>query len=592
MKETKEPESFIALNEIIENLAKRSAKSFDVHIDDSGQLFLKTPLRGRFVLDTPCLNKGTAFSASERKQLGLHGLLPIGEETMEQQTERAYAAFSQKSTDLERHIYLRALQDINETLFYRLLKTHMTQMLPLVYTPVVGQACKDFHKIYRKSRGLFISYPDQDRIEELLDQVDLPDVKIIVVSDGERILGLGDLGAGGMGIPIGKIALYTACGGINPGYCLPILLDTGTNSQERLDDPLYFGWRHSRVRGAEYDAFIDRFVQAVRKKFPNALLQWEDFAKDQARMLLDRYRDEVCSFNDDIQGTAAVSLAGFLSAVHVAKSRLKDQKIVFYGAGSAGTGIADLIVEAMTREGLTVEEARRKIWILDSKGLITEDATHISPAQRLYAQPLSSVKDWKRESSGITLRDVVFNAHPTALVGVSARPSAFTEEIVREMAQHVERPIIFPLSNPTDKCEAKPVDLINWTQGRAILATGSPFADIIWEDRTFQIGQCNNFYVFPAMGLAVLAVKATRVTDTMFLAAAQALSSLSPALKDPTKSLFPDPRKINEIAKVIALAVALQAQKEGLAEIHSLEKTQELIEKTYWEPAYPEVRAR
>ena len=585
----KESNTFVALNEIIEKVIQPS--SFDVRIDDIGKIFLETPLRGRFVLETPCLNKGTAFTAAERKALALDGLLPIGEESLEQQLERAYAAFSQKTTDIERHIYLRALQDTNEVLFYSLLKKHMSQMLPLVYTPVVGQACQNFHKIYRRARGLFISYPDKDRIEELLNQVDLPDVKVIVVSDGERILGLGDLGAGGMGIPIGKISLYAACGGVYPGHCLPILLDAGTNSEERLKDPLYFGWRHARVRGQEYDEFIDAFVTAVRKKFPNVLLQWEDFAKDQARMLLDRYRDEVCSFNDDIQGTAAVSLAGFLSAVHVAKSRLKDQQVVFYGAGSAGTGIADLIVEAMVLEGLSREEARRRIWILDRKGLITENSHHASAAQRLYAQPMSAIKHWKIGEM-ITLRDVVFNLHPTALVGVSASPGAFTEEMVREMAKHVERPIIFPLSNPTDKCEAKPIDLINWTDGRAILATGSPFADVIWEGRTFQIGQCNNFYVFPAMGLAVLATKATRVTDTMFLAGAQALSALSPALKDPTLSLFPDPRKINEIAKTIAYAVALQAQKEGLAEEISPAETKQAIEMTYWEPAYAEVRIR
>ena len=401
MKELKEPEAFVALSEIIEKLTKRSANSFDVHIDKAGEIFLKTPLKGRFVLETPYLNKGTAFSALERRSLGLDGLLPIGEETLELQLERVYASFLQKNSDIERHIYLRALQDTNEVLFYSLLKKHMSQMLPLVYTPVVGQACQTFHKIYRRARGLFISYPDKDRIEELLDQVDLPDVKIIVVSDGERILGLGDLGAGGMGIPIGKISLYTACGGVYPGYCLPILLDAGTNSEERLNDPLYFGWRHARVRGKEYDEFIENFVKAIRKKFPNVLLQWEDFAKDQARMLLDRYRDEICSFNDDIQGTAAVSLAGFLAAVHVAKSRLKDQQIVFYGAGSAGTGIADLIVEAMVREGLSHEEACRRIWILDRKGLITEASQHASPAQKRYAQPLSAIKDWKKDSDGI-----------------------------------------------------------------------------------------------------------------------------------------------------------------------------------------------
>ena len=576
----KESETVVALSEIIEKVIHPSINSFDVQIDDDGKIFLETPLRGRFVLDTPCLNKGTAFTAAERKELGIDALLPIGEETLELQLDRAYAAFSQKTTDIERHIYLRALQDTNEVLFYALLKKEMTQMLPLVYTPVVGQACQTFHKIYRRARGLFISYPDKDRIEELLDQVDLPDVKIIVVSDGERILGLGDLGAGGMGIPIGKISLYTACGGVYPGHCLPILLDAGTNSEERLNDPLYFGWRHARVRGKEYDDFVEAFVMAVRKRFPNVLLQWEDFAKDQARPLLDRYRNEICSFNDDIQGTAAVSLAGLLAAVHVAKSRLRDQRIVFYGAGSAGTGIADLIVEAMTREGLSLEEARSRIWILDSKGLITQSAQHISPAQRIYAQPIAGP---------MNLRDVVFHVRPTALVGVSASPGSFTEEIVREMAKHTERPIIFPLSNPTNKCEAQPIDLITWTEGRAIVATGSPFADIRYEGHTFQIGQCNNFYVFPAMGLATLAVKATRITDTMFLAGAQALSALSPALKDPTRSLFPDPRKINDIAKTIAYAVALQAQKEGLAEQMPPEAVKQAIEQTYWEPVYSKV---
>lgn len=567
-------------------------RSFQTTYDPKGQLELRTTLRGRLVLEDSCLNKETAFSDEERTQLGLRGFLPAEEEGLAKQAARAYEAYKRKHDDLERHIFLRAVQDRNEVLFYYLLKLHLNEMLPMIYTPVVGLACQEFHKITRRVRGLFISYPDRFKIEEILNNLDLPDVKIIVVSDGERILGLGDQGSGGMGIPIGKISLYTACGGVYPGYGLPILLDVGTDNQDRLDDPLYLGWRHKRVRGPEYDEFVDLFVKAIMRKFPNVLLQWEDFAKDHARLLLDRYQNQLCTFNDDIQGTASVTLAGLLAAAKVAKSRLVDQQIVIYGAGSAGTGIADQIAAEMVRQGLSQEEACRHIWLIDRTGLIHSGTPNPTPAQKPYVQPLANLNSWKKKNPNqISFEEVVENLHPTALVGVSASAGAFQEKIVREMAKHVERPIIFPLSNPTEKCEAQPKDLVEWTNGKALIATGTRFPDVTYQGKAYQIGQCNNFYIFPAMGLGILSSKAKRVTNSMFLAAAEALSSLSPAIQDPSGSLFPNPTNVREIAKKIAFSVAKQAIQDKVAPSLSDGEIQEAIHATYWEPAYAPVRA-
>jgi len=551
---------------------------------------IHTTLRRRELISDPLLNKGSAFSQNERQSLELFGLIPCTEESLETQLQRAYEALKQKNTPIEKHVYLRALQDTNEVLYYALIKAHIAETLPLIYTPVVGEACQHFHMIYRRPRGLFISYPERDRMEEIFANIETQNIQVIVVSDGERILGLGDQGVGGMGIPIGKVSLYTACGGIHPAYGLPIILDTGTDNEERLNDPLYFGWRNKRIRGKEYDDFVEHFVQAVTKKFPKALLQWEDFAIDHANLLLDRYRHRLCTFNDDIQGTASVTLAGLLAAVKVCKSSLREQKIAILGAGSAGTGIADHLVLAMGKEGLSREEAISRIWLIDREGLLTDEMKNLKSFQQTYAQPRQKLSSWNVSNpQQITLKDVVVNAHPTILIGASTSFGAFNEDLIREMAKHVKQPIIFPLSNPSSRCEADPKDIVMWTEGRAVVGTGTKYPDVPYHGKSYRIGQINNCYIFPAMGLAIVATQAARVSETMFLAAAYALSELAPALKDPTDSLFPPADQIPEAAKIIAYAIAVQAQKEGLAAMLSPDELHDRIEETFWNPQYPAI---
>ncbi len=548
---------------------------------------LETSLKGRTLLNNPILNKGTAFSKEERTTFGLNGLLPPEMETIQTQEARAYDAYKRKKTDMGRHVYLRELQDRNETLFYRLLTHHISEMLPMVYTPVVGEACTRFHEIYRQSRGLFISYPEREKMDEIIGNIDLPDVKVIVVSDGERILGLGDQGVGGMGIPIGKISLYTACGGLFPAYGLPIILDTGTDNEERLKDPLYLGWRHRRIRGKEYDDFVDRFVQAILKRYPNVLLQWEDFAKDNARTLLDRYQNKLCTFNDDIQGTASVTLAGLLAAFKANQDSIEEQQIVIYGGGSAGTGIADQIVLALTHHGLSKQEACRHIWMIDRHGLLHTGMKDLAPFQIPYAQPKEAVSSIGMDASkDILLEQVIEHVHPHALIGVSGSPGVFTEKAIRLMAKYVSRPILFPLSNPDTRCEAKPSDLIEWTDGKALIATGTQFPDVSYKGKTIRIDQCNNYYIFPAMGLSVLASKAKRVTSNMFYAAAEGLAALSPVLKNPQANLFPRADQVRDVAKKLSLQIALQAQKDGVAPSMSMEELQKSVNEVFWEPAY------
>jgi malate dehydrogenase (oxaloacetate-decarboxylating) len=546
---------------------------------------IPNPARGPIVLDNPALNKGTAFSESERRELGLLGLLPFHSSSIDEQLARAYGNYKSKESDLERYIFLTALQDRNETLFYRLVLENITEMMPIIYTPTVGLGCQKYSHLFRRPRGLYISYPYQNEIEALLDNAPTKDVEVIVVTDGERILGLGDLGVGGMGIPIGKLSLYTLCAGIHPGTTLPILLDVGTDNQELLNDPLYLGWRHQRVRGQRYDDFVEAFVTAVMKKFPNALLQWEDFSKKNAGTLLDRYRDRLCSFNDDIQGTGAVTLAGLRAAVKVAGSQLSSQQVVILGAGSSAIGISDQIVAGMQLEGLSKDHARSRIWLLDSHGLVHTGRTDLEPAKQTYAQPVELLNNWKLENiDSPTLVDVITNVHPSVLIGTSAQPGAFTERVVREMAKHVDRPIIFPLSNPTSKCEAIPSDLLRWTHGRALIATGSPFTPVVQGSATFEIGQCNNAFIFPGVGLGVLASRATRVTDEMFVAAALVLSDASPALVDPEKSLYPSLTRVRQISRDVALAVALEAQRAGVAEETTKEEIERRVNEKIWAP--------
>jgi malate dehydrogenase (oxaloacetate-decarboxylating) len=544
--------------------------------------------RGMDLLHRQALNKGTAFTEEERSTLGLHGLLPPQVESLEGQAVRAYEAYKRKDDDLERHIYLRALQDTNEVLFYRLLLDHVEEMMPMVYTPVVALACQQFNHIYRRPRGLFVSYPLRDSIPALLRNRPNQEVDVIVVTDGERILGIGDQGAGGLGIPIGKLSLYTLIGGIRPERTLPIVLDVGTNNAERLNDPEYLGWRHERVTGQAYFDFADQFVRAVTRELPSTCLQWEDFATPHARPILERYRDELLTFNDDIQGTAAVALGAILGAVKVTRRSMKDQQIVMLGAGSAGIGVADFLRMAMREEGLSDADARSRFWVVDKDGLLHSGRRDLSAEQRVYAQPRERVADWSPKSGGrFPLADVIGKINATSLIGLSTAHGAFTEAIVREMARKVERPIIFPLSNPTTKSEADAVDLIRWTDGRALVATGSPFAPVRHDGHAIPIAQCNNVYIFPAVGLGVVAARAQRVTDGMILAAARAIGESSPALLDPLAALLPRLADVRKVAVHVAAAVALEAQRAGVAPKTTETELRQRVAAAQWTPAYP-----
>jgi malate dehydrogenase (oxaloacetate-decarboxylating) len=544
-------------------------------------------LRGVELLDTPIWNKGTAFDEAERAAFGLRGLLPPHIESLEQQSIRAYEAFKAKTTDLERHIYVRQLQDTNETLFYRLLLDHVEEMLPIVYTPTVGLACQQFSHIYRRPRGLVISYPLRDSISEILQNRPNREVDVIVVTDGERILGLGDQGAGGLGIPIGKLSLYSLIGGIHPSRTLPIVLDVGTNNQERLNDPEYLGWRRERVTGDEYLDFVDRFVKVVKQELPETCLQWEDFSTPHARPLLQRYQNELLTFNDDVQGTAAVVLGAVAGASKVAGKSMREHQIVFVGAGSAAMGVADYLRFAMIDDGISDKEARARFWVIDKDGLLDSNRRDLSDAQRTYARDSDEVKNWSRNSHGqIGLSEAIAQLHATILIGLSTVKGIFSESVVREMAKTTERPIIFPLSNPTSRSEAEPADLIEWTEGRALVATGSPFAPVKYGGRSIDIAQCNNVFIFPAVGLGLLASKARRVSDRMMMAAAKALGDQSPALKDPAASLLPNVRTIRDIAREVAYAVAAQAHDEGLAPEFSKEKGRQAVAESQWTPEY------
>lgn len=554
---------------------------------DASSAAISTSLTGSSLLENPLLNKGTAFTEQERIELGLLGLIPPHVEVLNTQVERAYEALQQKTVDIEKHIYLRALQDTNETLFYALVHAYLPEIMPIIYTPVVGAACQNFSEIYRQSRGLFISYPERDSIDAILGNSMVRDVRVIVVTDSERILGLGDQGAGGMGIPIGKLSLYTACGGIDPATTLPILLDVGTNNDERLQDPLYIGWRHRRVTGREYYEFVDLFVQAVKRKWPKVLLQFEDFAQIHAGPLLERYRDELCTFNDDIQGTAAVAVGTLLAATKVTGMKLKDQTVAFLGAGSAGCGIAEQMIKAMVKEGLAEVDARARFFMVDRNGLLHDGMEGLLPFQQQLTQSRDRVSGWaSKAAGGIGLLEVVQQARPTILVGVSGQPKLFTEEIVRAMASRTGRPIIFPLSNPTSRIEASPADLIAWTDGRALIATGSPFAPVDHGGRSYPVAQCNNSYIFPGMGLGILACGARRVSDRMFMAASEALADFSPANKDSNAPLLAPLSQVRELSKEIAFRVARQAQTEGLADQTTSSALRERIEAESWMPEY------
>lgn len=548
-----------------------------------------TPMAGVDLFSSAMFNKGTAFSADEREAFGLHGLLPPQVMTLEDQVRRNYEIYKGCTNDLERHMFLRAIQDRNEVLFYALLRQHVIEMTPIVYAPTVALGCENFSHIYRKPRGLFLSYPLRDHLREILGNRRYREVDVIVVTDGERILGIGDQGAGGMGIPIGKLSLYTLMGGVHPSRTLPIMLDVGTNNVELREDPLYLGWRHPRVDGDEYWAFIEQFVEAVRAELPDVLLQWEDFAKPHARAILDQYRDRLCMFNDDIQGTASVALGVVQAALRVLHQQLRDQTVVIVGAGGAGTGVADYLLGAMIAAGLSEDEARGRFYLVDQDGLLHDGMKDLSAIQRRFSQPRQAVAHWRAGEHGIALDEVMRRVKATVLIGASGQPGLFTENVVRTMAGKVERPLIFPLSNPTERLEAKPDDLIEWSEGRALICTGTPFDPIDYEGKRVHIGQANNFYVFPAMGLACAAGSVRHISDGMMRAAATALAECSPALEDLSQSLLPSLEDIESVSKHIAKAVVCTAQAEGHAPACAEDELLRRIDHAFWHPTYPQL---
>ncbi len=546
---------------------------------------LYLPFAGPAILEAPLINKGTAFTEEERQFFNLEGLLPYTIETIEEQVSRAYEQYKRFDNDINKHIFLRDIQDTNETLFYRLVQNHITEMMPIIYTPVVGLACERFSKNYRCNRGLFISYPNKDRIRDILNNSTRHKVKVIVVTDGERILGLGDQGIGGMGIPIGKLSLYTSCGGISPAYTLPVTLDVGTDNPQLLEDPMYMGWRHPRISGEQYNEFVEAFMEAVQERWPDALIQFEDFAQKNAMPLLERYKDRYCCFNDDIQGTAAVTVGSLLAACKAAGTKLSEQRITFLGAGSAGCGIAEAIVAQMVSEGISDQEARRRVYMVDRWGLLLDNMPTLLPFQADLAQSAAETKAWDA-GEHISLLDVVNNAKPTVLIGVSGAPGLFTEQVIKSMLKHCERPIVFPLSNPTSRVEATPKDVLHWTDGRALVATGSPFKPVTVGEKVYEIAQCNNSYIFPGIGLGVLAVKAKRITDNMLMASSRALAECSPLAVDGEGQLLPPLDDIHSVSKKIAFAVGKAAIADGAALEMKDETLLKSIDKNFWYPEY------
>ncbi|PNU12373.1 NAD-dependent malic enzyme [Bacillus cereus] len=553
---------------------------------------LETTLRGVEVLSTPLLNKGVAFTQEEREELGLKGLLPPAVLTLEEQARRAYEQFCSQPDDLLKNVYLTALHDRNEVLFYRILTDHLREMLPIVYTPTVGVAIQRYSHEYRKPRGVYLSINDPSGIEEAFSNIGATaeNIDLVVVTDGEGILGIGDWGVGGINIAIGKLAVYTAAVGIDPSRVLPVILDVGTNREELLDNPFYIGNRHPRITGEAYDEFIDTFVQAVNKQFPKALLHWEDFSSRNARKILDKYRHDICTFNDDIQGTGAVSLAAVLSAVKASGVPLSEHRVVVFGAGTAGIGIADQVRDAMVRVGVSEEESYKRFWCIDRNGLVTDNMEDLLDFQIPYARKEAEVSEWK-QNGVIGLAEVVKHVKPTILIGTSTVAGAFKEEIIKEMASHVERPIILPMSNPTPLAEAKPADLIEWTEGRALVATGSPFEPVTYNGVTYVIGQSNNALIFPGLGLGTIVVRASVMTDGMFAAAAEAVASMVDT-SQPGAPILPEVEELRNISEMVAIEVAKVAVAEGVARENLSDNDIKIaVKEAIWEPEYRQIKA-
>ncbi|WP_028403277.1 NAD-dependent malic enzyme [Ectobacillus panaciterrae] len=553
---------------------------------------IKTALRGKDILSNPILNKGVAFSQEERKELGLEGILPPTVLTIEEQVQRAYEQFLAQPNNLRKSASLNDLYNRNVVLFYRLLTDHLSEMLPIVYTPTVGQAIQEYSHEYQRPGGVYLSINDVDGIEAAFANmgVNADDIDLIVATDSESILGIGDWGVGGINIAIGKLAVYTAAAGIDPNRVLPVVLDVGTNNEKLLNDSLYIGNRHERVRGERYDQFIDAYIKKALEMFPNALLHWEDFGNVNARNIIEKYGKKILTFNDDIEGTGAVTFAGILSSVQVTNIPLREQRVVVFGPGAAGIGNADQIHDAMVLDGLSTEEAYNRFWAVDHRGLLTDDMEGVLKFQKPYVRKAEEVTDWKREEDGkIALLEVVKQVKPTILIGTSGVTGAFTEEIVKEMAKHVERPVIMPMSNPTSLAEATPEDLIQWTDGKALIATGSPFEPVSYKGTQYEIGQSNNAFVFPGLGLGAIVVKAKVITGNMFTAAANAVANMT----DSTKlgaPLLPKVEELRTVSVAVAIAVAQAAIKDGVAGIEP-ENIEEAIKNAMWEPVYKPLKA-
>lgn len=548
--------------------------------------YLYIPHSGPSLLETPLLNKGSSFTARERASFNLTGLVPPRFETIEEQVERAYMQYSSFDEPLNKHIYLRAIQDNNETLFYNLVQRHIEEMMPIIYTPTVGDACEQFSDIYRSSRGLFVSWEERHQLDDIVRNATKRKVKVIVVTDGERILGLGDQGIGGMGIPIGKLSLYTACGGISPAYTLPVMLDVGTNNEKLLNDPMYMGARHPRIGQQEYDEFVDMFIKAVKRRWPEVMIQFEDFAQPNAMPILNRYRDQICCFNDDIQGTAAVTLGTILAACRMKDRKLSDMNVVFVGAGSAGCGIAEMLIQQMVHEGLSDEQARKQVFMIDRFGLVTEGMEDLRDFQQRLQTSQADIADWTFSGEYASLLDVMHCAQPDVLIGVSGQPGLFTEQVIRAMKQNCELPIIFPLSNPSRQVEARPEQVIEWTNGEVVIATGSPFKPVEYKGAVYPIAQCNNSYIFPGIGLGVIASKARLISDEMLMAASNALASASPMANTGEGGLLPPLTEIANLSRNIAFAVAKVAMEQELALEMSDEALLDAIEKNFWKAEY------
>ncbi len=546
----------------------------------------RVAFRGKALLERPLFNKDTAFTHHERERFGLHGLLPPQVLTMEEQIALEIEHVRRKGDDLERYIGLAALQDRNETLFYRMLVGHLEEFLPIVYTPTVGRACQEFSHIFRRARGVWLTPDDRERFPELLANPGNPNVRLIVVTDNERILGLGDLGAGGMAIPVGKLTLYTAAAGIYPALTLPVSLDVGTDRQELLDDPLYLGWRGRRLRGDDYDEIVEAFILAVQDVFPHAIVQWEDFKQHNAIRLLDRYRRRLPTFNDDIQGTGAVALAAIRAALRVGGQPLAEQRVLLVGAGAAGVGIGRLLRADLRRSGVDEAALTETVVLVDSHGLVHSDRAGLEADKTALAMPPAQVARLGIDPATADLAAIVRAYRPTILVGTTGRPGLFTEQVIRAMAESTPRPIVMPLSNPTASTEAAPADVLAWTEGRALVATGSPFPPVVLDGVEHSVTQCNNVYVFPGLGLGAILAEARDVTDDMFLVAADTLGSLAPDSMVERSALFPPVHELRAVAREVAIAVMRKARDEGVGRLIRDDEIPEAVDAAMWWPEY------